>query len=353
MTSRSTLVLAAALATALALPALAADPGAIEVKEKSWDAGTVERGGPVQHVFVYKNVGKGDLTVDAKPGCGCTLVEYDKIVAPGKEGKLTASMNTDNFKGPVTKSVTLTTNDPANARVVLEIKANITVPIDILPMDSISLTAKLGEVKTQELTIKSGDGKAFDVVSVKDVPGLVAKIEPIVEAGAKAPAAKAGTLAAGSSSYKLTVSTKPDAAVGRTFQSLEIATSHPKAPSLKVNVSLLVQGEVEVVPERVYLQGAPPAAAPASGQPAPAVAAPMAQTVKIRKTAGSPLKIDGVSSSDPDFATSLKTITEGREYDLEIKYTGKPGRGMVSGQVTLKTNEPKQPTLTVPVAART
>lgn len=280
------------------------------------------------------------------------MTEFDKVIPPGREGKVLASINTDHFKGPVTKTVTVTTNDPAKSRFVLEIKANITVPIDVQPMDSVSLTAKLGEVKTQELTLKAMDGKPFDIVSVKDVPGITAKIEPVVEAGAKAPAAKAGTIAAGSATYKLTISTKADAPVGRSFQALEVATSHPKVPSLRINVSLLVQGEVEVVPERVYLQSVPPMPT-ADGKPAPTTPPAMAQTVKIRKTTGNPLKIEGVSSSDPDFSTSLKTVSDGREFDLEIKYTGKAGRGMVSAQVVIKTNEPKQPTITVPVAART
>lgn len=284
------------------------------------------------------------------------MTEFDKVIPPGREGKVSASISTDHFKGPVTKTVTVTTNDPNKSRFILELKANITVPIDVQPMDSISLTAKIGEEKSQELTIIANDGKPFDIVSIKDVPGLKTKVEPILEPGAKpAKAASAAGIkpaAAGSAKYKLTVSTLPDAPVGRSFQSIEVATSHPKVPSMSIRVSLLVQGEVEVVPERVYIQSTPPLPA-GDGSPAPAAAPPMAQTVKLRKAAGTPLKVEGVSSSDPDFATSLKTIQEGREYDLEIKYTGKPGRGMISAQVTVKTNEPKQQQIVIPVAART
>jgi hypothetical protein len=49
--------------------ATAAGPaGKAEIKETMFDAGTVERGADVAHAFVIKNVGKYDLTVDAKPG---------------------------------------------------------------------------------------------------------------------------------------------------------------------------------------------------------------------------------------------------------------------------------------------
>ena len=42
--------------------------GKLEIKETIFDAGKVERGTDVSHAFVLKNIGLGDLTVDAKPG---------------------------------------------------------------------------------------------------------------------------------------------------------------------------------------------------------------------------------------------------------------------------------------------
>ena len=42
--------------------------GKVEIKETIYDAGTVERGKDISHVFELKNVGPGDLTVEAKPG---------------------------------------------------------------------------------------------------------------------------------------------------------------------------------------------------------------------------------------------------------------------------------------------
>lgn len=42
--------------------------GKLEAKETIFDAGAVERGVDVVHAFQLKNIGLGDLTVDAKPG---------------------------------------------------------------------------------------------------------------------------------------------------------------------------------------------------------------------------------------------------------------------------------------------
>ena len=42
--------------------------GKVEIKETVFDAGSIDRGTDVSHSFSIKNVGPGDLTVDAKPG---------------------------------------------------------------------------------------------------------------------------------------------------------------------------------------------------------------------------------------------------------------------------------------------
>ena len=54
------------------LPAPPAPPsgpvGTLEISETTFDAGKIQRGEKVEHVFTLKNTGKGDLTVDARPG---------------------------------------------------------------------------------------------------------------------------------------------------------------------------------------------------------------------------------------------------------------------------------------------
>lgn len=40
----------------------------LEVPEAVYDAGKVQRGTPLRHAFVLKNVGTAEMSVDAKPG---------------------------------------------------------------------------------------------------------------------------------------------------------------------------------------------------------------------------------------------------------------------------------------------
>ena len=46
----------------------AAAPAALEVVDRVYDAGKIDRGAVLKHVFTLKNVGPTELSIDAKPG---------------------------------------------------------------------------------------------------------------------------------------------------------------------------------------------------------------------------------------------------------------------------------------------
>src|SRR5687768_12334158 len=76
------------------------------------DFGTVAKGSKLDWAFEVRNTGTTDLEIiSAKPTCGCTVADFDKVIKPGKTGKLSAHVDTTNFSGPIAKSVTLETND--------------------------------------------------------------------------------------------------------------------------------------------------------------------------------------------------------------------------------------------------
>jgi hypothetical protein len=88
--------------------------------------GAIKPGTPLKHEFVLKNEGTADLEIKSvAPGCGCTTSAFDKVIAPGKEGKVTLEIkNTENYKGEVTKNATVTTNDPEHPTITLVLRAN-------------------------------------------------------------------------------------------------------------------------------------------------------------------------------------------------------------------------------------
>ena len=90
--------------------------------------GNVKPGTPLTHTFKIRNEGQADLEIkNVKPGCGCTAANFDKVVAPGKEGAITLKIeNTEGYKGEVMKTADVSTNDPEHRTFKLTLRANFT-----------------------------------------------------------------------------------------------------------------------------------------------------------------------------------------------------------------------------------
>ena len=85
----------------------------IEVNLETKDVGTVAKGQIIDATFTIRNTGGSDLIIsDARPGCGCTVASFDKVVKPGEEGKIVSHVDTKSFSGPITWSVATTTGGP-------------------------------------------------------------------------------------------------------------------------------------------------------------------------------------------------------------------------------------------------
>ena len=87
--------------------------------------GTIKPGTPLTYTFKVKNEGDAPLEIsNVKPACGCTSGDFDKTIAPGKEGKIKLSVpETDSYRGEVAKTAMVTTNDPDRPSFTLTLKA--------------------------------------------------------------------------------------------------------------------------------------------------------------------------------------------------------------------------------------
>jgi hypothetical protein len=123
------------------------------IDQPVYDAGIVVRdGAPIEHTFVVKNTGKGELKIlEVKPGCGCTITRFDKVIAPGSEGKIHASVDIAHIKGPMRKSVFIKTNDPDRSDVTVDIKATVKTLVDVQPHEQLNIVVNKGAQSTQEL----------------------------------------------------------------------------------------------------------------------------------------------------------------------------------------------------------
>ena len=80
------------------------------------------------HTFVLRNEGTADLKiVPGKPSCKCAVSKVSrKTIPPGKTAEVTLTWKTGKSKGRFRKSVPITSNDPRQSRIRLQINGTIT-----------------------------------------------------------------------------------------------------------------------------------------------------------------------------------------------------------------------------------
>ena len=137
----------------------AAGPKLVVVEDRK-DVGTVPKGEAIKHVFVLRNTGKTDLHVtDVKPSCGCTVPEFDKVIKPGAEGRVTLTVDTKNFSGPISKTALLMTDDPAMPQTTLFLSATVKPFVEALPNGFFRITALSGEASSSEVILVSDEAE--------------------------------------------------------------------------------------------------------------------------------------------------------------------------------------------------
>ena len=128
MKSRMALVVISVLMFAFSVAAQDGAKPRLSMPSLEHSFGAVKAGTPLTYSFEIKNEGKVDLEIKSvSPACGCTTSKYAKIIAPGKVGTVTLAIEkTETYKGEITKTASVTTNDPEHQTFTLTLRANFT-----------------------------------------------------------------------------------------------------------------------------------------------------------------------------------------------------------------------------------
>lgn len=98
----------------------------ITFKAEEIDYGKVKVGSDGVRVFEFTNTGKAPLVItNVSSSCGCTVPSWTKDpIAPGAKGKIEVKYDT-NRVGPISKTVTVTSNAKQNPVKGLRIKGEV------------------------------------------------------------------------------------------------------------------------------------------------------------------------------------------------------------------------------------
>ena len=240
-------IAAVALAAALPAPLLAQAKAAeasgpkLVIPEDKKDVGQVAKGEPIKHVFILKNTGTADLHItDVKPSCGCTVPEFDKVIKPGAEGKITLTVDTKNFSGPISKTALVITDDPAVPQKTLFLTAVVKPFVEALPYGFFRITALSGESATSELILVSDEPDFKPTKAEAPNTFLRVSLTPVQE--------KDLIKDRNPNQWKVAVTTAPDAPEGLLGGNVKVATGAKKQPEIELPISGFIKPTVSVTP---------------------------------------------------------------------------------------------------------
>jgi hypothetical protein len=152
------------------------------VDSKKFDFGEVFQGEKVPHVFKFTNDGDEILKIDrVKSSCGCTAVLLsEKTIPPGGVGEIKANFDSSRFRGDVSKTIYVYTNDPVDATRQLHIKGTVLEKVLVTPAQINFGPVAAKQRVTSRVTLKNQIAEAMKVEKAKSTAAeLTVKMQPV------------------------------------------------------------------------------------------------------------------------------------------------------------------------------
>jgi hypothetical protein len=321
----------------------------LTIVEPVKDYGTIPKGEKLDWSFLVKNTGDTDLQIiAAKPGCGCTVADFDKVIKPGETGKVTAHVDTTAFAGPIAKTVTLETNDPTTPTSQLTIHAIVKPYVEAFPAGFVRFNLLHGDADTQSVVLYSEEDEPFQVTKVElpidpttnePVKWVKTTFEKVAEAD-KAP----NVGRPGQDQYKVNIAVGgPDAHVGALADKVHIYTNSKHQPDYFVSISGVIRPTLRVEPSMLNF---------GEVTPNDVAATRMVMLHSNNLKAPESFVVSKAESSVPALVTtSVKPGANKGDYEVTLQIAKDAKPGDVDGAVTIYTNDKINPVITVPMKA--
>jgi hypothetical protein len=293
----------------------------IVIEPMEYDFGEITQGAVVKHTFVVKNTGDAPLEITARPSCGCVTPYYDKVIEPGKEGKIEAELRSAGFRGAQIKTIQVTSNDPDTPNLTLRLTTTIRVAIEVKPSEQIPITLKTDEPTVQEVEIVSSTNEPLEVQEVRvNVPFARAEAQKIDD-----------------KRTKVIITVSPDAPPGRNTILATARTNSTAMP--QVNIVLNYEKGIVVTPTTVFF-GAINSATPL----------PVERVVTVSR-GDKGFQIKKFEVDDPNVEVRHEATQDGKQHRFILRYKGGWQPGTVRKNLIIETDDPQQSTLRVSLMA--
>jgi hypothetical protein len=320
------------LSLGLAAAALAADkpqPKTV-VANPIHDFGPVDKTAKLTHEFEIRNEGNAELRIrEARADCACAVTTFDQTIAAAASGKVSVVLDPVDLLGPVSKVVTVFTNDPAAPEVQLTLKAVVRPALLMKPGYVRYLYVQQEQTGVVTQTVWAADAADFRVVAVKSPYSFVKTAFWEAKPEERLPDHPG-------KQWRISTTIEPDAPVGPLAKMVEITTDHPHQKSLELPISGFVRPIVAVTPPSGDL-GTHKRGEPFSG------------SLKVQTFSTEPIAVTEATSDIKGLGVKLETVTEGRVYKVRVILEPDIPVGQFSGTIKIKTASPKIPVIDVPL----
>jgi Protein of unknown function (DUF1573) len=297
----------------------------ITFASKVHNFGKSSSGQMVRHDFIFTNTGTATLEIlEVKPQCGCTTAGgWDKTVEPGKTGIIPLQLNPHGLGGTISKTATVTCNDPTQGTVHLQITGTVWKPVDITPTMA-SFIYQDGEQTNQsrKLRIVNNTEAPLTISDIKSShDSFKAELSPVTPG----------------KEFELLVTAVPPFTNRTAFGTITMKTSATNMPQLTVSTYASVQFQVTVMPEQLNLPPGP-------------LTNSVNTSVTVRNTSSNALTLSDVMVTVAGATVQVQELQPGKLFTLRASFP--PGTSVTKdkpAEITAKSNHPRFPVLHVPI----
>jgi hypothetical protein len=290
----------------------------------AYQFGKVVAGTLVKHVFIVSNAGDQTLKISrVTPGCHCTTAgDWTHEVEPGQTGKIPIQFDSGSFRGSVTKTIMVYSNDKLAPNQSLTLRGTIWRMLEVNPQ-----FAYINIMPDSP----SNSTSVVHIVNQSDEPVTLAtptSANPLFKAELK-------TVTPGKN-FDVLITAVPPFAPGNSSGTISIKTSLASMPVLNITAIALVQPAVVVSPAQISLPSK--------------IEGWTTNRVIISANGSKALALSDAQASDSRVSVEIKETNAGRVFQLAAIFP--PGFQIAPGQrvnLTVKSNNSREPLITVPV----
>lgn len=309
-------------------PAFAAPK--LRIEKSVFDFGNVSEGTVVTGDFLLRNVGSSPLEIQRiQPACGCTVAKSDQLqIAPGEESHLEVKFDTTGFTGEKLKTVRLYTNDVEDGTAVVTLRGSVQSEVAVDPLRVYFGEVQKGATPSKSFVVGATAGSGIEILQVASRSSNLELSTQEFNDGKR-------------KGKQVVVSLRPGIPIGNFRGRVVVRTSSKRDPIVNVNVFAKVTGDFEMTP------------LDASFGLVEAPNLPHAvRTVQLKNRTAQPIAIRAVDTENPQVTATLRTLTAGNLYEVEISLLSEVP-GVVRSRVKVLTDspDPEQQTIEIPVYA--